>query len=150
MNTSVAFHHTLCSSLCVHHICAILMRSVTNFMQLSSSWGASSRSATQEFAFYGTRRFITAFIRALHCSLSWARSIQSIPPHPISLKRPSNARILPVFGVFVRHHYYYGAWGTPRVMSKRPAIATTTNYLSTLVNGWVIPFPFLTLLMFYC
>jgi hypothetical protein len=32
-------------------------------------------------AFYGTRRFITAFTRALHWSLSWARSIQS--PHPI-------------------------------------------------------------------
>jgi hypothetical protein len=27
-------------------------------------------------AFYGTRRFITVFTRALHCSLSWARSIQ--------------------------------------------------------------------------
>jgi hypothetical protein len=32
-------------------------------------------------AFYGTRRFITVFIRALHWSLSWARSIQSIPSH---------------------------------------------------------------------
>jgi hypothetical protein len=29
-------------------------------------------------AFYGTRRFITVFTRALHWSLSWARSIQSI------------------------------------------------------------------------
>jgi hypothetical protein len=37
-------------------------------------------------AFYGTRRFITMFIRALHWSLSWARSIQSIPPHRISLR----------------------------------------------------------------
>jgi len=33
-------------------------------------------------AFYGTRRFITAFTSALHLSLSWASSIQSIPPHP--------------------------------------------------------------------
>jgi len=30
-------------------------------------------------AFYGTRRFITAFKRACHLFLSWARSIQSIP-----------------------------------------------------------------------
>jgi hypothetical protein len=30
-------------------------------------------------AFYGTRRFITAFWRARHLSLSWARSIQSMP-----------------------------------------------------------------------
>jgi hypothetical protein len=31
-------------------------------------------------AFYGTRTFITVFTRAFHWSLSWARSIQSIPP----------------------------------------------------------------------
>jgi hypothetical protein len=37
-------------------------------------------------AFYGTRRFITVFKTALHWSLSWPRWIQSIPPHPISLK----------------------------------------------------------------
>jgi hypothetical protein len=37
-------------------------------------------------AFYGTRRFITVFTRALHWSLSWARSIQSVPSHPISLR----------------------------------------------------------------
>jgi hypothetical protein len=37
-------------------------------------------------AFYGTRRFNTEFTRALHCSLSWAISIQSTPSHPISLR----------------------------------------------------------------
>jgi hypothetical protein len=37
-------------------------------------------------AFYGTRRFITVFTRALHWSRSWARSIQSIPSYPISLR----------------------------------------------------------------
>jgi hypothetical protein len=37
-------------------------------------------------AFYGTRRFITVFTRVLHWFLSWARSIQSIPSHPISLR----------------------------------------------------------------
>ena len=35
-------------------------------------------------AFYGTRRFITAFTNARQLSLSWARSIQSIPSHPTS------------------------------------------------------------------
>ena len=35
-------------------------------------------------AFYGTRRFITAFTNARHLSLSWAKSIQSTPPHPTS------------------------------------------------------------------
>jgi hypothetical protein len=32
-------------------------------------------------AFYGTRSFITVFTRALHWSVYWARSIQSIPSH---------------------------------------------------------------------
>ena len=31
-------------------------------------------------AFYGTWRFITMFTSACHVSLSWARSIQSMPP----------------------------------------------------------------------
>jgi hypothetical protein len=35
-------------------------------------------------AFYGTRRTITAFTSVRHLSLSWARSIQSIPTHPTS------------------------------------------------------------------
>jgi hypothetical protein len=34
-------------------------------------------------ALYGTRRFITVFTRALHWSLFWARSIQSIPSYHI-------------------------------------------------------------------
>ena len=33
-------------------------------------------------AFYGTRRFITAFTSARHLFLSWASSTQSILPHP--------------------------------------------------------------------
>jgi hypothetical protein len=47
--------------------------------------------------FYGTRRFITVFKRALHWSLSWARSVQSTPSHPISLRSfltlPSHLRL---------------------------------------------------------
>ena len=34
--------------------------------------------------FYGNRRFITAFTSTRHLSHSWARSIQSMPPHPTS------------------------------------------------------------------
>jgi hypothetical protein len=36
--------------------------------------------------FYWTLRFITMFTRVLLWSLSWARLIQSIPPHSISLR----------------------------------------------------------------
>ena len=35
-------------------------------------------------AFYGTRRFTTAFTSARHLSLSWASSIQFLPTHPTS------------------------------------------------------------------
>jgi len=35
-------------------------------------------------AFYGTRRFITAFTSARHLSLSWATTIQSMHLYPIS------------------------------------------------------------------
>jgi hypothetical protein len=37
-------------------------------------------------AFYGTRRFITAFTRTRHLSLFWARSIQFMPPYSTSWK----------------------------------------------------------------
>ena len=37
-------------------------------------------------AFYGTRRFITSFTSARHQSLSWANSIQVMPPQPTSLR----------------------------------------------------------------
>jgi hypothetical protein len=46
-------------------------------MEQSPSWEASRPSASQTVPrIYGTRRFITAFTRARHLSLSWARSIQ--------------------------------------------------------------------------
>ena len=35
-------------------------------------------------ALYGTRRFITAFTKARHQSLSWARSVQFMTPDPTS------------------------------------------------------------------
>jgi hypothetical protein len=38
-------------------------------------------SYSRMLAFYGTQRFITAFTRALYWSLSWDRSIQSIPSY---------------------------------------------------------------------
>jgi hypothetical protein len=58
-----------------------------SFMELSTSWEAASCALSENFpALYGTLKFITVFTRALHWSLSWARSIQSIPYHPISLR----------------------------------------------------------------
>ena len=55
-------------------------------------------------AFHGTRRFITAFSCARHLSLSWARSIQSIPPYLIYWRSililPSNLRLGLPSGLF--------------------------------------------------
>jgi len=54
-------------------------------MEHSPSWEANRFQLVKKFpAFYGTRRFITAFTNARHLSLSWASSIQSIPPHHTS------------------------------------------------------------------
>jgi hypothetical protein len=50
---------------------------VHNSMEMSPSWEVVNCAATREF---------TTFTRALHWSLSWARSVQPIPPHPISLR----------------------------------------------------------------
>jgi hypothetical protein len=52
-------------------------------MELGPSWEAASCAATQ-YIIYGTRRFIIVFTRAHHWSLHSTRSIQSIPPNPIS------------------------------------------------------------------
>ena len=45
-------------------------------------------------AFYGTRRFITAFTSARHSSLFCASSIQSMPPHPTSWRTISEIRYI--------------------------------------------------------
>jgi hypothetical protein len=53
---------------------------LTNSMELSTNRETTNCVATW---FYGTRRFITEFTRALHLSQSWAWPIQSTPPYPI-------------------------------------------------------------------
>jgi hypothetical protein len=56
---------------------------VTNFAGESSRIWESLKNLT---IFYGIQSFITVFTWARHLSLSWARLIQSMPPHPISLR----------------------------------------------------------------
>jgi len=54
-------------------------------MKQSPSWEANRLAVVKKFpAFYGTRKFITSFTSARQLSLSWASSIQSIPPHSTS------------------------------------------------------------------
>jgi hypothetical protein len=62
-------------------------------------------------AFYGTRRFIVAFTNARHLSQSWARSIQSIPPHPLSWRYilifSSHLHLGLPSDLFASGYYYY-------------------------------------------
>jgi hypothetical protein len=63
------------------------MIQISNFMELSPSWEAAGHADTQEFPnVLWNGRFITVFTGALHWSLSWARWIQSILPHPIFVR----------------------------------------------------------------
>ena len=56
---------------------------LTNSIEQSPSWEANLFSASHEVPnIYGTWRYITAFTRACHMPLFWARSIQSMPTHP--------------------------------------------------------------------
>ena len=53
-------------------------------MDRGPSWEANRSSVKTFSAFYGTRRFITAFTTARHMVIFWARPIQSVPIHPTS------------------------------------------------------------------
>ena len=74
--------------------CSIIIRTVTLTLQrclliyLLTPWSRVLLEKLTGFQlvkkfpiFYWTRRFIIAFTSARHLSLSWASSIQSIPPH---------------------------------------------------------------------
>jgi len=65
----------------------LVTKKLTNSMERSPSWEASSHSASQKFlASYGIRRFITVFTTARHWPLSWASWTQSTPSYPVSLR----------------------------------------------------------------
>jgi hypothetical protein len=56
-------------------------------MELSTTREAQDVQPLGSFlAFYGTRKFIPTFTRALHLYLSLARPIQSKPPRPVSTR----------------------------------------------------------------
>jgi hypothetical protein len=58
-----------------------------SLMELSSSWEAANCTATQELpSVLWNPKVHYRSHKCLHWSLSWARSIQSPPSHPISLR----------------------------------------------------------------
>jgi hypothetical protein len=70
------------------YVCLCLLR--LNEILSSCGWVLENPPFAQLlknfWTFYGTRRFVVEFTRALHCSLSWAGWIQSIIPHSIYLR----------------------------------------------------------------
>jgi hypothetical protein len=71
---------------CWRRICREILTYLLTYLQ---SWVLSEKLPIVQLLkifleFYGTRMFITVFIRALQWRLSWARSIQSIPSFPVS------------------------------------------------------------------
>jgi len=85
-------------------------------------------------AFYGTRSFITAFKSACHLSLSWASSIQSIPPHPTS-RRPililSSHLILDLpRSLYVRFPHHNQIYFSPPTNATCPAHFILLNFIT--------------------
>jgi len=89
--------NNFCISIPENLYCNIVLRKwVLHFLRLTYLLTPQNRILLEKLtgsqlvkkfpAFYGTRRFITAFTSARHLSLSWTRSIQSIPPHPTSCR----------------------------------------------------------------
>ena len=70
---------------------SLCARLITCYIYLFTTWSRvfletliGSQLAKKFPAFYGTWRYITAITRTRHLSLSWARSIQSVPSHRTS------------------------------------------------------------------
>ena len=85
------YNITLNFAMCFGPKRTIIRESNKNNIYLLSPWSrvlleklTGSQLVKKFPAFYWTRRFITAFTIARHLSLSWASSIQSIPPYPTS------------------------------------------------------------------
>jgi hypothetical protein len=71
------------------HFCTSLHKTAYSTLTHSWSWALLEKPPIVKLlkkfpACYGIRRFITAFTKSLQWSISWARSIQSTPSHPIS------------------------------------------------------------------
>jgi hypothetical protein len=108
-----------------------------------TSWESSCRSVTQEFPdILWNPRFISMFKRARHLSLSWIRLIESITPHPISLKSililSTHRRLGLPGGHFPSGFYTKSLWAflTPNVCSvpslSHPPWQTERNLCSNI------------------
>ena len=71
-------------------------------------------------AYYGIRRFITEYIRPRHLSPTWARSIESMPPHP------TFCRSILILSSYLRLGLPSGS--LPRVSPPKPCIRLSSPH----------------------
>jgi len=90
-------------------------------------------------AFFWTRRFIAVFTSARHLSVSWASSIQSIPPHPTTPWRSILAfptkicySFFNVLPIYVLHSQTINFLGHCRrtLPNQRPCVTFCNNVLA--------------------
>ena len=102
------FYHNYFMCVCV---CVCVYIHIYTYRYLLTQWSRvhleklTGLQLVKKFsAFYGARRFITAFTSARNLSLSWASSIQSIPPQSNFLKiyhnKSSHLRLVLPNGLF--------------------------------------------------
>jgi hypothetical protein len=95
-NVKLLFQLSSTMNMCFIHFNVTPKDSSQNFRSNTRTWNTNPWSRQLEnlivtqrvkkfLAFYGTRRLITVFKTNCHCTLAWARCMQSTISHPISL-----------------------------------------------------------------
>ena len=87
-------------------------------------------------AFYGTRRFNTAFTSARQLSLSWASSIQSIPTHPTSWR---SILILSSIYAWVSPVFSFPQVSPPKTLYTPPPSPTRAACPTHLILDFITP-----------
>ena len=114
----------------IRELCALslYLRYKIRFLSLLTPWSrvlleklTGSHLIKKFSAFYGTRKFITAFTSARHLSLSWTRSIQSIHPHPTSRRST----------LILSSHLRLGLSRSPRFPHQNPICNTPLPHSAT-------------------
>jgi hypothetical protein len=93
----------VCVCVCTHTHTLFSINILTPYRRVLLENLTSSQLLKKFPTFYENKRFITAFTKARHLSLSWASPIQSMPPHSTYLRSillPSHLRLRLPSGLF--------------------------------------------------
>ena len=120
---------------CSRHVTVNILYEANNkysYLRTPCSRGVLEKLAGSQLvkkfpAFYGTRRFVTAFTSGRHLSLSWARSIQSMTPHSTSW------RSILIQGYYKRNRLFQ------RYVVSKPLAYWTHNLRSSVEDRVFVP-----------